>query len=159
MLGKIEAGGEGDDRGWDGWMASQTQCTWVWVNSRSWWWTGRPGVLQSMGLQRVRHDWATELNWALRSKQQERSIFTELFWLKTRIPASMKWHQPSSLGSGFVWNLFVKPGIEDKMTTGVRNQKFPLSSQVALLLHWSPCGWIQMKGNFRLCPSKSPFCT
>ena len=49
--------GEGDDRGWDGWMTSPTQWTWVWVNSRSWWWTGRPGVLQSMGSQRVRHDW------------------------------------------------------------------------------------------------------
>ena len=55
---------EGVDRGWDGWMASPTQWTWVWVNSGSWWWTGRPGVLQSMGLQRVRHNWATELlNW------------------------------------------------------------------------------------------------
>ena len=63
MLGKIMAG-EGDDRGWDGWMASPTQWTWVWVNSRSWWWTGRPGVLQSMWSQRVGHDWATELtNW------------------------------------------------------------------------------------------------
>ena len=48
--------------GWDSWMASPTQCTWVWVNSGSWWWTGRPGVLQPMGSQRVRHDWATELN-------------------------------------------------------------------------------------------------
>ena len=55
--------GEGDDRGWDGWMASPTQRTWVWMDSRSWWWTGRPGVLQFMGSQRVRHDWATELNW------------------------------------------------------------------------------------------------
>jgi len=55
--------GEGDDRRWDGWMASLTQWTWVWVNSRRWWWTGKPGMLQSMGLQRVRHDWATELNW------------------------------------------------------------------------------------------------
>ena len=59
----LGAGGEGDDRGWDGWMASATQGTWVWVNSGSWWWTGRPGVLWFMGLQRVRHDWATELNW------------------------------------------------------------------------------------------------
>ena len=59
----LKAGGEGDNRGWDGWMASLTQWTWVWVNSRSWWWTGKPGVLQSMGSQRVRHDWATELNW------------------------------------------------------------------------------------------------
>ena len=46
-----------------GWMASPTQQTWVWASSRSWWWTGKPGVLQSMGLQRVRHDWVTELNW------------------------------------------------------------------------------------------------
>ena len=59
----LGAGGEGDDRGWDGWMASLTRWTWVWVNSRSWWWTGRPGVLRFMGLQRVGHDWATELNW------------------------------------------------------------------------------------------------
>ena len=54
---------KGMDRGWDGWMASPTQWTWVWVNSESWWWTGRPGVLQSMGSQRVRHEWATQLNW------------------------------------------------------------------------------------------------
>ena len=54
---------EGDDRGWDGWMASPTRWMWVWGNPRSWWWTGRPGVLQFMGSQRVRHDWATELNW------------------------------------------------------------------------------------------------
>ena len=63
MLGKIEGRGEGDDRGWDGWMASLTQWTWVWVDSGSWWWTGRPSMLQFMGLQRVRHDWVTELNW------------------------------------------------------------------------------------------------
>ena len=55
--------GEGDDRGWDGWMASLTRWTWVWVNSGRWWWTGRPGVLWFMGSQRVRHDWVTELNW------------------------------------------------------------------------------------------------
>ena len=59
----LRAGGEGNNRGWGGWMASQTQWTWVWVNSGSWWWTGRPGVLQSMGSQRPGHDWATELNW------------------------------------------------------------------------------------------------
>ena len=59
---RLKAGGEGDDRGWDGWIASLTQWAWVWVNSRSWWWTGKPGVLQSMGSQRVGHDWA-ELNW------------------------------------------------------------------------------------------------
>ena len=65
MLGKTEGGRRRDDRGWDGWMASRTQWTWVWVNSRSWWWTGRPDVLQSMESQRVGHNWVTELNWAL----------------------------------------------------------------------------------------------
>ena len=63
MLGGLGAGGEGDDRGWDGWMALLTRWTWVLVNSGCWWWTGRPGVLWFMGLQRVGHDWATELNW------------------------------------------------------------------------------------------------
>ena len=59
---RLRAGEEADDRGWDGWMASPTQWTWVWVNSGSWWWTGRPGVLWFMGLQRVGHNWVTELN-------------------------------------------------------------------------------------------------
>ena len=62
---RLRAGGEGDNRGWDGWMASPTQWTWVWVDSGTWWWTGRPGVLWSMGLQRVGHDWVTELNWTI----------------------------------------------------------------------------------------------
>ena len=64
----LRAGGEGDDRGWDCWMASLSRKTWVWVNSGSWWWAGWPGVLWLMGLQRVRHEWRTELNW------------TEYFW-------------------------------------------------------------------------------
>ena len=63
---RLRAGGEKDDRGWDGWMASPTQWTWVWVDSGSWWWTGRPGMLQPIGSQRVGHDWMTELNWYLR---------------------------------------------------------------------------------------------
>ena len=65
---RLRAGGEGDDRGGDGWVASPTQRTWVWVNSG--WWTGRPGMLQFMGSQRVGHNWATELNW------------TELNWIE-----------------------------------------------------------------------------
>ena len=60
---RLRAGGEGDDRGWDVWMASLTQWTWVWGDSRSWWWTGRPGVLQFVGSQGVRHNLVTELNW------------------------------------------------------------------------------------------------
>ena len=61
---RLKAGGEGDDRGWDGWMASLTRWTWVWVDSRSWW-TGRLGMLWFMGSQRVGHDWETELNWRI----------------------------------------------------------------------------------------------
>ena len=57
----LGAGGKGDDRGWDGWMASLTWWTWVWVNSERWWWTGRRGILWFMGSQTVRHDWVTEL--------------------------------------------------------------------------------------------------
>ena len=62
MLGKMKVGGEEDDRGWDAWMASPTQWTWIWVNSGSWWWTGRPGMLQAMGLQRIGHYWVNELD-------------------------------------------------------------------------------------------------
>ena len=60
---RLKAGGERDNRGWDGWMVSPTRWTWVWASSGSWWWTGKPHVLQSMGSQRAGHDWATELNW------------------------------------------------------------------------------------------------
>ena len=63
MLGKIEGGRRRGQQKMRCWMASPTQWTWVWVNSGSWWWTGRPGVLQSMESQKVGHDWATELNW------------------------------------------------------------------------------------------------
>ena len=70
----LGAGGEGDNRGKDGWMASPTQWTWVWVNSGSWWWTRRLGMLQFMGLQRVGHYWVTELSWT------ELSDWTKLNW-------------------------------------------------------------------------------
>ena len=60
---RLKVGGERDDRGWDSWMASPTQRTWVWVNFRSWWWTEKPGMLQSMESQRTGQDWAIELNW------------------------------------------------------------------------------------------------
>ena len=60
MLGKIEGRGEGDDRGWNGWMASPIESMWVWASSGWWWKTGKPSVLQPMRSQRVRHDWATE---------------------------------------------------------------------------------------------------
>ena len=72
---------KGTDRGWDAWMASLMQWTWVWAGSGSWWWTGKPGVLQSMGSQRVRHDWATELNWALGSILALLGFFSNLLML------------------------------------------------------------------------------
>ena len=74
---RLKVGREGYNRGWDGWMASLTQWTWVWVNSRSWWRTGKPGVLRSMGSQRVRHNWASELNW------------TELMWTLNSISTKL----------------------------------------------------------------------
>ena len=70
---RLKARREGDNRGWDGWMASLTQWTQVWVGSRSWWWTGRRGMLRFTGLQGVRHNWVTELNWT----DDEKKIF---FW-------------------------------------------------------------------------------
>ena len=60
---KLKAGGEGDDREWNGWMASSTPWRWVWIDSRSWWWTGSPGMLRSMGSWRAGCDWETEMNW------------------------------------------------------------------------------------------------
>ena len=79
MLRKIEGKRRRDGRGWDGWMALPTQSTWVRVNSGSWWWTDRPGVLQSMGLQKVRHYWATELNWVAPSSSSS-WMWEILFW-------------------------------------------------------------------------------
>ena len=64
-------GEEGDDRGWDGWMASPTWWTWVWASSGSWWWIGKPGVLQSTGLAKIGHDWVAEVNWEVRTSIYE----------------------------------------------------------------------------------------
>ena len=79
MLERLREGGEGEDRGWDGWMASPTQWTWVWVDSGSRWWTGRPGVLRFMGSQRVRHDWATDLIWSTWYIFTDPSVYSFIF--------------------------------------------------------------------------------
>ena len=73
---RLKAGKERADRGWDGWMASPTQWTWVWASSRSWWWTGKPVVLQSMGSQRVGHNWMTELSteYSVTQKSLEKKV-------------------------------------------------------------------------------------
>ena len=81
--------GEGDNRGWDGWMASPTQWTWIWVNSGSWWWTGKPGMLQSMGLQRVGlSDW-TELRVIFSAKSgwfREMSLVSSQITIHSPLP-------------------------------------------------------------------------
>ena len=89
---RLKMGGEEDNRGWDGWMASPTQWMWVWVSSGSWWWAGKPGVLQSMGSQRVRHDWVIELNWP----EVPQSLFTaqRFFSLSFHPPLNSQMNQP-----------------------------------------------------------------
>ena len=80
MLGKIEGRWRRGDRIWNGWKASQTEWTWVWVNSGSWQWTGRPGVLQSMRSQKVEHDSVTELNWLITQVTNTDKIFDYLIY-------------------------------------------------------------------------------
>ena len=87
--GKTECRRRRDDWGWDGWMASLTRWTWVWVSSGSQWWTGKPGVLQSMGSQRVRHDWATELNWEQMKTWQQ--TVQSLFWARDLRSVLVHW--------------------------------------------------------------------
>ena len=91
---RLRAGGEGDNRGWDGWMVPPTQWTWVCLDSGSWWWTGRPGMLQFMGSQRVGHNWATELNWTDQWQRRHNSSSGALFRLACmageRVPKQMK---------------------------------------------------------------------
>ena len=83
MLGKTEGRRRGGNRRWDGWMASPTRWTWVWVNSGSWWCTGRPGVLRFMGSQRVRHDWVTELMNKIQYQPFRREV-SKLFLKRTK---------------------------------------------------------------------------
>ena len=83
MLGKIE-GSRSDNRGWDGWMASPTRWAWVWVNYGSLWWTGRPGVLQSIVSQRVGHAWVTELMLIPKLDKDSKIINDQYFWWTQR---------------------------------------------------------------------------
>ena len=115
---RLGAGGEGDDRGWDGWMASLTDGRWVWVHSGSWWWTGRPGALRFMGSQRVGHDWATELNWTeLKVKSLSRlRLFATPWTVAYQVPPSMGFSR-QECWSGLPFPSpgdLLKPGIEPK---------------------------------------------
>ena len=91
---RLKEGGEGDNRGWDGWMASTTRWTWVWVSPRSWWWTGKPGMLHAVhGSQRVRHDWVAGLNWP-----QQRACSLEPgsygYWARTLTTHALQHEKP-----------------------------------------------------------------
>ena len=97
---RLRAGGEGDDRVWDGWMASPTQWTWVWVNSGSWSCTRRPDVLQSMGSQRIRRDWAAELNWKL---------FFVIVFILMFILSDISTATPAQFLLPFTWNISSTP--------------------------------------------------
>ena len=124
----LKAGEEGDDRGWDGWMASLTQWTWVWVSSRSWWWIGKPGVPQSMGLQRGGHDWATELNWCgdgLLSKAMSDSL----------TPWTVTHQAPVSIGLSRqeYWNGFPFPSPGDLPNPGIQ----PGSPVLQVVSNWA----------------------
>ena len=119
MLKRLKVEGEGDNRGWGGWMASLTLWTWVWASSGSWWWIVKSGVLQSMVSQRVGHDWVTGLNWTvvlscsvvlwdalwrgLHSENQGRTFSQQLSRKKNLSPASMK-----------VWIISTIPGVSFK---------------------------------------------
>ena len=96
---RLRAGREGDDRGWDGCIASPTQWTWVWVDSGSWWWTGRPSMLRFTGSQRVRHDWATELNWTEKESLCEWSfiVYKKLLSPWSHLANLMRWVEPTCL--------------------------------------------------------------
>ena len=113
---KLRAG-EGDDRGWDGWVASLTWWTWVWVDSGSWWWTGRPGVLQFMGSQRVGHDWATELNWIFHCIPVPHLLYPLICWRTFRLFLSRR----TNTLSWSLWHDQVAPFLlylEQRITEG-----------------------------------------
>ena len=102
---RLKAAGERDDRVWDGWKASPTQWTWVWVNSGSWWWTGRPWVLQSMGSQRLGHDWATELLWRTVKKRNAPYLKEWKCSLGHPYRKLCAAHATRSCGHGLSWTL------------------------------------------------------
>ena len=116
---RLKAGGEGDDRGWDGWRASPTRWTWAWVNSGSWWWTGRPGVMQFMGSQRVGYDWATELtDWLTTSSNSQKLYYIKLFH-----KGNMRGKNSSSPVSPIIFHLTRLWGLANKNT---QIQRWPL---------------------------------
>ena len=148
---RLKAGGEGDNKGWAGWMASPTQWTWVWVGSGSWWWTGRPGMLQSMGLQRVGHDWANELNWTEKRQKTQRSNYKHpLDHQKSkRVPEKhlllLHWlHQSfDCVDHNKLWKILKEMGIPDHLTCHLRN--LYSGKEVAVRTVHGTTDWFQIK--------------
>ena len=123
-------GEEGDNRGWDGWIASMTEWRWVWVNSGSWWWTGRPVMLQSMQLQRDRRDWVTELNWTdyfeikvLRKSQCKDTV--SLHWTKAGDKASRGRYLPVLRGRMHLYHQIQRISSWETHINQYKHVKFP----------------------------------
>ena len=133
MLGKIEGRWRRGDRIWNGWKASQTEWTWVWVNSGSWQWTGRPGVLQSMGSQRIGHDWATELNW------------TEVKWEKNNNKNQQMRHSLKSLYRWLFNQLCSIPTMESLQLLKRMGQA-PCANSGRTVFTWHTSGLLALNG-------------
>ena len=121
----LGAGGEGDARGWDGWMASLTRWTWVWVNSGSWWWTGRPGVLRFMGSQIVGHDWATDLIWSDLILRED-SLTERFFIIKQKSKETSLSKKPNRKKSDLIdptCRSWKKAGDKSKLEKGLLKKK------------------------------------
>jgi len=127
MLGGIGCRRKRDNRGWDGWMASLTGWTWVWVNSGRWWWTGKPGVLLFMGLQRVGHNWATDLIW---SYLKGLVVFPTFFNFTLNLAIRSSWSGPQSAPSLVFADCRVSPSLPEKDI---------INLILMLTIWWCPC--------------------
>ena len=128
---RLKAGGEGDNRGWNGWMASPTQWTWVWTNSERWWRAGKPGMLQSMGSQKIRHDWMTEL--------------TEMHWFLWLSNITLYMYVPQLLYPFiYQWTYRLLP--------------CPRYHEYCCDEHWGTCAFFQLLFSQGICPIVGLFC-
>ena len=152
---KLKAG-EGDDRGWDGWMTSPTWWRWVWASAGNWWWTGKPGVLQTVELQRVGHNWATELNW--HHVPRSHLLYSGCSHLcshsnRLYFVASQPWEgRPGACGRQErlpEWTAPVCLWEQQLVTCSIAGAALPNSQSVSLL-HWKPA-W-PLFGRDRLVP-------
>ena len=142
MLGRLRAGGGGEDRGWDGWMASPTQWTWVRASSnRSWWRTGKLGVLQSMGLQRVGHNWVTELNKVQGQWGGDRVALRMVQGLSWLTEVAQIFLLPWSL-SAPVWISVSLSGGHWRPTSSLRQRRYSTWKSEHTGVSWGPRGLV-----------------